>query len=285
MPDNNFRALFNDTENVRWDSMDRVRTRARRRTLGQAATVAGLVAVALVGGGVAVAQTRPDAGAPPAAVPSISVAPSPSVPPPPSVRPSPPPAATDPGDDKGKVPETPDTPGAESKTPPTAVTPAMMLQPEDVGPDYSAKSTKYLSGDWMFEFDASIGLDCRPSKPTGDEISYREAIISNGDGQESVSVFQRTDLFPADGSAERRLSSIRQRTETCKPGGGAGIRIKSEGFAGDEALLVITTFKSGGTGRHVLVRKGDVVTEIAAERSEWSDEEIRVLAAKASDRI
>ena len=92
MPDQAFRSLFNETENIRWDSMNQVRARARRRTVGQAATVAGIVAVALVVGGVAVAQIRQGPVTPPVATPS----PSPSASSAPALPPSTPPSSTPP---------------------------------------------------------------------------------------------------------------------------------------------------------------------------------------------
>ena len=102
MPDPAFRSLSAETEDVRWASVDQIRHRARRRTVGRAATVAGALAVVLVSGGVAVAQVVRDP-APPVATapppvrpaplpPSASVSPSPSAerpapPPPPPTRP------------------------------------------------------------------------------------------------------------------------------------------------------------------------------------------------------
>lgn len=163
MPDPAFRSLFTETENARWEPMSQVRVRARRRTTAQAATVAGIVAVALVSGGVAVAQVRQGPGRPPLATSSPAPA-----------KPSPTPAA--PSVSRSTSPPSTDTPSAP---PAGGVTSAMMLRPQDVGSGYTVVSA--AGGDWTFEFNASA-LDCpRGSKP--DAITERERTLRKGEPQ------------------------------------------------------------------------------------------------------
>ncbi|MFI5496933.1 hypothetical protein [Actinoplanes sp. NPDC051859] len=267
--------------------MDQVRTRARRRTLGQAATVAGLVAVALVGGGVAVAQTRHDAGPPPAAVPSISVAPSASVPPSPSVRPSSSaPAPVQPSRPPARKPSTDPAPPSSEDTPPkvdteppiTKITPAMMLQPEDVGTGYTMGTE--AGGDWTYEFGAS-NLQC-PRTEWRKPIEERGRSF-HGDPAKGASVLQQTRLHEK-GAAARYLASVRSKVAACSPPGGQTVHIAAEGFAGDESLLVVFTQYGGYVAKNILVRKGDVLTEIGSKPSR-SDKASLALAAKAAARF
>jgi hypothetical protein len=263
MPDQAFRALFNETEKIRWDSMNQVRKRARRRTIAQTTAMAGIVALALVSGGVAVAQVRQDPVTPPVTTPSPS--PSQSLSPAPSLSPS---------------PSTSSVPSPPPSVTPSGITAAMMLQPQDVGSGYTAAAGS--EGDWTFEFNASV-LGCpRGTRP--DAVSERGRTLRKGKPQDENFVLQHTARYAA-GSAAQYLDEIRDRVASCSPYRDAqSVRIAAEGFAGDESLLVIFKHEGGSVARNVLVRKGDVLTQIYTKPTR-SDSASRELGRKAAARL
>jgi len=269
MPDQAFRSLFTETERIRWDSMNQVRTRARRRTIGRTAAVAGLVAVALVSGGVAVAQIRQGPATPPVATqspspsPSVSSAPAP----PPSTPSSPPPSAS------------PGTSTETSSPPVTAITPAMMLRPQDVGSGYRVVAN--TDGDWTFEFSAAA-LGC-PRGVTPEPVAERERTLRKGQPQDDTFVIQHTGRYAA-GAAARYLDEIRERVSSCSPAGERSVRVAAEGFAGDEAVLVVFDLEGGYVSKTLLVREGDVLTEIFTKPTR-SDSATRELGRRAADRF
>lgn len=282
MPDPAFRSLFADTENTGWDSMNRIRARARRRTAGQAAAVAGIVAVALVSGGIAVAQVRQGPVTPPVATPSPSTSSAPSRPAPspsaasPAVSASPSTPATAPSSPK---PVPPDAGTGSSSPPVTGITSAMMLRPQDVGSGYTVVTPS--DGDWTFEFSASV-LGCpRGSRP--DPVAERERALRKGAPQDEDFVLQHTGRY-ARGEAARYLDDVRERVSSCPPDGQRSVRVAADGFAGDEAVLVVFDLGDGFLARTVLVRKGDVLTEIFGKPAR-SDSASRALGRKAAARF
>ena len=272
MPDQAFNSLFAETENVRWEPMNQVRVRARRRTAAQAATVAGIVAVALVSGGVAVAQNRQHPVTPPVATPS----PAPSTPstpsPAPSVAPSTPVAPSSPS-------STPPSTTSKSSPPVTGVTSAMMLRPQDAGSGYRVVAAS--EGDWIFEFNAAV-LDCpRGTRP--EPAAERERALRKGEPQDENFVLQHTGRY-APGRAAQYLDGIRERVSSCSPGEGRSVRIAAEGFAGDESVLVVFDHGGGFLAKNVLVRKGDVLTEVYTKPAR-SDAANRELGRRAAARF
>jgi hypothetical protein len=264
--------LFTETENVRWEPMNQVRLRARRRTIGQAAVVAGVVALALVSGGVAVAQGRQSPVTPPAAT-----TPSPSKPPASWSSPSP---STPPSSTGAGIPTSPTTSKpSSSQSSPTGVSSAMMLRPQDVGSGYVVKPG--AGGDWTFEFGA-LALGCRQVATPG-PVAELGRTLRKGQPQDENFVLQRTRRYGPNG-AEVYLMLVRKQVSSCSPDAGRSVRIAAQGFAGDESVLVVFDHGGGQLAKHVLVRKGDVLTEIFSKPGR-SDSASLELGRKAAARI
>jgi len=261
MPEQAFHSLFAETENIRWDSMNQVRARARRRTIGQAAVVAGVVAVALVSGGVAVAQHRQRPVTPPAATAS---------PTPPVSSPSP------------STPSSPSSPSSPSTSTVTDLTSAMMLQPRDVGSGYTVSGGDFtFEFDWTFEFGLSA-LGCpRSARPA--RVTERERELRKGQPQDETFVLQHT-LLSTEAKATKYLADVRTRVSACERASGQSVRIAAQGFAGDDSVLVVFDHGGGNIAKTVLVRKGGVLTEIFSKPGR-SDSASRELGRKAAARL
>jgi hypothetical protein len=268
MPDQAFRSLFTETENVRWDPVNQVQSRARRRTAGQAVVVAGAVVVALVSGGIAVAQVRPEPVTPPVATSSPAT--------PPTRLASPSPSAQSPS----RSPSTPSRTSTKPSPPPvTDITAAMMLRPQDVGSGYTANTAE--NGDWTFEFNASV-LDCpRGTRPEPVDEHWRA--LRKGRPQDENLVAQHLARYSA-GAAARYLDRIRERVSACSPSDERSVRIAAEGFAGDDAVLVVFDHGGGSLAKIVLVREGDLLTEIYSKPVR-SDSACRELGRNAAARF
>jgi hypothetical protein len=263
MPDQAFRNLFAETENIGWETVSQVQKRARRRATARAAALAGIVAVGLVGGGVAVAGgNRGDQ----------SVTPPPSSPAPSSKPPSSKPSS--------KPPSSP--PPRSTGTPPpsiTGITPAMMLRPQDAGSGYAVASG--TDGDWSFEFNASVFGCPRGAKPSPE--SERSRALRKGKPQDETYVLQHTGRYQP-GDAAGYLDEIRSRVSSCDAGAGRSVRIAAQGFAGDESLLVVFDHGGGFRTRTILVREGDILTEIFTKPTR-GDQASRDLGRKAAARF
>ncbi|RSM63970.1 hypothetical protein DMB66_21815 [Actinoplanes sp. ATCC 53533] len=259
MPEQAFHSLFAETENIRWDSMNQVRARARRRTIGQAAVVAGVVAVALVSGGVAVAQHRQPPVTPPAATAS----------------PTPPPSTP-------SSPASPSSPSSPSTSTVTDLTSAMMLQPRDVGSGYTVSGGDFtFDFDWTFEFGLSA-LGCsRSARPA--RVAERERELRKGQPQDETFVLQHT-LLSTEAKVTKYLADVRTRVSACEPASGQSVRIAAQGFAGDDSVLVVFDHGAGNIAKTVLVRKGGVLTEIFSKPGR-SDSASRELGRKAVARL
>jgi hypothetical protein len=266
MPDQAFRNLFAETENVRWETVSQVQKRARRRATARAATVAGIVAVGLVGGGVAVAGgNRGD----------HPVTPPPSSPAPSSPRPS----AAPPSAPPSSPPASPPRSTGTSAPSITGITPAMMLRPQDAGSGYVVASG--TDGDWSFEFNASVFGCPRGSKPSPE--SDRSRALRKGQPQDETYVLQHTGRY-SPGEAAGYLDQIRSRVSSCDAGAGRSVRIAAQGFAGDQSLLVVFDHGGGFLTRTILVREGDVLTEIFTKPTR-GDQASRELGRKAAARL
>ncbi|MBU2664667.1 hypothetical protein KOI35_14280 [Actinoplanes bogorensis] len=268
MPDPLFRRLFAETENTAWESVHRVRSRARRRTSIGIGAVGAVVAIGLVAGGVAIgsAPSAPVAG-PPLPAPSPS-SPSSSPSPLPSGAPSPPPSTAPP-------PSWP--PATPSSTPPADVTPAMMLQPSDVGAGY-VPSAVGTDGDWSAEFTlGAIGClgGSKPEAVTGRVQSLRK-------GPE-VFVLQETTVTTPGGAAAY-LADVTDRVRRCKPAPGQSVRIADTDFAGDESVLLVFHLGAGSDTKIVLAFQDDLLTEIFVKPNP-SDTAIRKLGVRAVARF
>jgi hypothetical protein len=152
----------------------------------------------------------------------------------------------------------------------------MMLRPQDAGSGYTVVSA--AGGDWTFEFNTSA-LDCpRGSKP--DAITERERTLRKGEPQDENLVIQHTGRYAA-GEAARYLDGIRERVSSCSPSQGQSVRIAAQGFAGDESVLVVFDHGGGFLAKILVVRKGDVLTEVYTKPAR-SDAANRELGRKAA---
>jgi hypothetical protein len=156
----------------------------------------------------------------------------------------------------------------------------MMLRPQDVGTGYAVVAVP-KAGDWTFEFNAAA-LDC-PRGSVPDPVAERERKLRKGQPQDENFVNQHTGRYAA-GAAARYLDGIRDRVSACSPPEGRSVRIAAQGFAGDEALLVVFDHGGGFLAKIVLVRKGDVLTEIWSKPSR-TDSASRDLGRKAAARF
>jgi hypothetical protein len=155
----------------------------------------------------------------------------------------------------------------------------MLLRPQDVGSGYTA--TAAGEGDWTFEFNAAV-LDCpRGTRP--EPVAERGRALHKGQPQDDTFVVQHLGRYPA-GQAARYLDRIRERVSACSPDNERSVRVAAEGFAGDEALLVVFDHGGGSLAKLVLVREGDLLTEIYS-KPERSDSASRELGRKAAARF
>lgn len=161
-----------------------------------------------------------------------------------------------------------------SPGPPTGVTAGMMLRPQDVGSGYTAETAS--GGDWTFEFNAAV-LGCRRgARP--DAVAERNRTLRKGRPQAETFVNQETSRY-ADDEAAQYLNEIRSRAQSCAP-----VTVAAQGFAGDESLLVVFDHGGGNLAKIVLVRVGDVLTEIYSKPGR-SDAASRELGRKAAARL
>jgi hypothetical protein len=266
MPDPLFKDLFTETQQLRPPPVTQVQARgrqlARRRRLEVAAAV--LVLAVPVGLGIAVAVSNAQRnGTEPAVV--VSSGPTPTVSPTPA-----PTASSTPASTQSSIKSSPRV---------TGITSAMMLRPSDVGAGYAEVATG--DGDWTFEFNASV-FNC-PSGFDPDPVAERQRDFRKGQPQDENTVIQHTGRYPS-GQAARYLDGIRQRVSSCTPTGSQSVSIAAEGFAGDEAVLVVFDHGGGALSKNVLVRKGDVLTEIWSKQTR-SDSANRELGRNAAARF
>lgn len=150
----------------------------------------------------------------------------------------------------------------------------MMLRPQDVGSGYTAEAAS--GGDWTFEFNAAV-LGCRRgTRP--DALAERNRTLRKGKPQAENFVNQETSRYSGDEAAEY-LSELKSRAASCAP-----VTVAAQGFAGDESLLVVFDHGGGSLAKIVLVRVGDVLTEIYAKPVR-SDAASRELGRKAAARL
>jgi hypothetical protein len=150
----------------------------------------------------------------------------------------------------------------------------MMLRPQDVGSGYTAEAAS--GGDWTFEFNAAV-LGCRRgTRP--DALAERNRTLRKGRPQAENFVNQETSRYSGDEAADY-LNEIKGRVAGC-----AQATVAAQGFAGDESLLVVFDHGGGNLAKIVLVRVGDVLTEIYAKPVR-SDAASRELGRKAAARL
>jgi hypothetical protein len=277
MPDPTFQRLFDDTELLPWAPVQDVRERARRRTVRTrvASTAAVVTAFALLASGIALAGDRgPDRPPPVGREPSASAsasAPAPSTSPPASS----PPSGASPADGPGSGSKG-DDPGL------TTITDATFLQPSDVGSGYSVGDSSDGSGDWTVEFSLSV-LRCGGGQAAlGPSDARRDRLLVRGNPGEEVGVSQYVDRL-GNGDAARYVNQIRTMVNTCEAPDGQSIRVVADDVAGQDSLVIAVDYGGGSTATHVLVRQGDLVTQLAMQ--ERTQAQVVELARKAAQRL
>lgn len=252
-----------------------VRRRGRQRNHRQALTAgAAVLAVAGAGAGVFALPDRPNGPEPLASPSPVPVSPASPSPVSPSAAP---------------------TPSVAPRPTFTAVLPAFLLQPADLGPgSWSKFSPEVFEGPepWYWS-DACPGYDSSdyrslPRQRDVEVIGYRS-------GQDTV--VEVVELY-APGYGAASLADVRALIAFCAaatpPPGTAPNRntIVGTGFAGDESILVKheAWFYQGETiapdpfiSYVAVVRVGDLVATVRAQKG--GEEYIRTLAVKAAARL
>ncbi|WP_327042248.1 hypothetical protein OG400_06065 [Micromonospora ureilytica] len=254
MPDQFFIDIYRDTEHLTWTPTEQVREHGRRRTRRTriAATLAGVVAVALVATG-AVALAGGREGTPTPVLPATG---SPTPTPAPSATPTPsPPKAT-----RTPVvpPSNPSSPSGRSSTGSAnpAIPESAMLQASDV-PSGWRRQAASRDGDSSFAF--STG-GCEPSNhPLYRLKSRAQRGIVFVQGQiapltETVTRYSARD-------AARYLGEVRDRAESCA-GTGAKITVLAEDLADTDSVLVHVEHHDNAVSEYLFVRVGDLTAEL-----------------------
>jgi len=155
----------------------------------------------------------------------------------------------------------------------------MFLQPDDVGSGYRLVSDGQGSGDWTFEFTASV-LGCQQSEVPPSDITRRDRTLSRGTPEAEDALTQYVARYRP-GDAARYLDQVRARVNACKPENGKSIKVGAQRFAGQDALLIEVNYGDGSTTKHVLIRQGDLLSEFFTkpERSSAAAEELGRKAA------
>ncbi|MEH0822001.1 MULTISPECIES: hypothetical protein [unclassified Micromonospora] len=260
MPDPLFADLYRDTEHLSWAPTEQVRRRGRQRTRRTriAASLASVVAVAVVAGGVAALAGGPDAA-------PLPVTPGTGSPTPTSTPTSTP--STTPGPNRSpSAPSRPD--GASSSRPPQtssrpttaaadpAIPTAAMLQNGD-GPAGYRVSGGDIDGDWNLAFSAAGCTRADHPLFRLDARAERGRRLSGGPDR---MVLQRVERLSSR-DADRYLGLVRDRVDSCG-GGSVTLTVVASGFAGEESVLVRARYTSGGESLHLFVRQGDLVSEL-----------------------
>ena len=112
--------------------------------------------------------------------------------------------------------------------------------------------------DWTWEFSAAM-LRCeRPEKYYQD--IEREQRSLEGDGG---SVTQYVARYRS-GDARRYVEQIRNRAAACEVSDGMSVDVVAENLAGDDSLWIQVELGSG-PAEHVIVRRGDTLTEFTVD--------------------
>jgi hypothetical protein len=268
MPDPLFQTLFDETASTTWAPTGEVREQARRRVRRrQFATVAAAVVVAAVIGASAYAVTRPS-GTDPQPGTSTSATPSPT-------------PATGLGTSTPSA-SAPSSPATSTPADPIALVNELFLQPSDVGSGYRVVSSEGGSGDWTFEFSAAA-IRCQKSVSYPNQQARRDWLLIRGAPTDDDGVTQYVARYRP-GDAARYFNLVRSVVAGCSPAAGMSMTIVAQRFAGQDALLVEVNYGAGNTARHILVRQGDLVTQIYAKKDR-SQAESQNLGKKAATRL
>ncbi|MEU4526686.1 hypothetical protein AB0F49_00500 [Micromonospora ureilytica] len=279
MPDQFFTDIYRDTEHLTWTPTEQVREHGRRRTRRTriAATLAGVVAVAVVATG-AVALAGGQDGAPTPILPATG---SPTPTPSPSPTPSPAPSST---------PSTRNTPGAPPSSPSTtsgqptkgptspAIPAQALLRASDLPSGYRAGGSDLLDGEWSFGYIVSTACAATPGR-SPQERAQRSAGFSKPGAS---SVIERVGRYSLEGAKATMTFWARTVTQ-CQPEDERySLSTVDSGFAGDSSLLI----RSDGPSLvdyTLFVRQGDLVAEIRL--GNLTESEARRVAQRAADRL
>jgi len=267
MPDPLFADLYRETEHLTWAPTEQVRRCARQRTRRTriVASLAGVVAVAVVATGAAALADRPDGPAP---ISPVTGTPTPS-----SV-PSPSPTT-------GATPsDAPPTTTGEQPSSPTidpAIPAAATLQLADL-PNGFRLTGSDLDGDWSLE---SVTIYCRNESPsiTPGEVARRGAVFDSP----TANITQRVTRHSGSNAATS-MDRVRKLVTGCVPHReGDSLSILAEGLGGDESLLVGSVIE-GRQNRWLFVRQNDLVAQVWLD-SETTPAEARRYTQPVADRL
>ncbi|MFI5851677.1 hypothetical protein ACIA8B_27820 [Micromonospora chalcea] len=276
MPDPIFSDLYQDTEDLIWAPTEQVRRRGRQRARRTqlAAGLAAAVAVAVVATGVVLA--RPDAAPPP--VPPATVEP-PTPTPTPSSTPSAEPSASGtptPSRTTGQPSGT--TGGGSTSRPPSRTIPAAAtLQLADLPAGFRMSTD--TDGDWSLETVSMLCANPAPSLEVG-QVAIREVALRGGSGD---SILQRITRHSGTSAAEV-MRRVRRLATDCEPNRpGDSVSILADSLGGDDGLLVGSE-SEGTPARWLVVRQGDLVTQLFVDR-QTTPTEARRLARSVANRL
>ncbi|MET8089524.1 hypothetical protein [Micromonospora sp. NPDC005220] len=273
MPDQFFTDIYRDTEHLTWAPTEQVRKRGRSRTRRTriAATLAGVVAVAVVATGAVALAGGQDAAPTPVlpATGSLTPTPAPSATP----TPSPPKATRTPVAPPSSPSSSSDRSPAGSTDP--AIPESAMLQASDVPSDWRRQAAG-RDGDSSFAFSAGA---CEPANhPLYLLKSRAERGIVFVQGHiapltETVTRYSARD-------AARYLGAVRDRAGSC---GGTEVKITvlAEDLAGTDSALVRVEHHDNAVSHYLFVRVGDLTAELwVADRAAATE-----YAPKVAERL
>ncbi|MEU7849995.1 hypothetical protein AB0B69_21545 [Micromonospora parva] len=275
MPDQFFADIYRDTEHLTWAPTEQVRERGRRRTRQTriAATLAGVVAVAVVATG-AVALAGGQEEAPTPVLPATG-SPTPTPTPSATSAPPPPTTSTTPAAPPSTPSRTSDRPSAGTTDP--AVPAAAMLRLSDLPTGFTMTEGD-VDGDWSVE---SVSIYCRelPSRTSHGRIAQRTVSYDSP----TTGMVQRVVRYSG-GNAARDVDRIRAMFTGCVTGSTSSLSVLVDGLgAGDESLLVGSDIE-GVPSRWLVVRQGDLVAQLTMDMNS-GPEDARQYARRVAQRL
>ncbi|WP_422772842.1 hypothetical protein ACN28C_07600 [Plantactinospora sp. WMMC1484] len=280
MPDHLFQNLYRDTEGLRWATADQVRERGRKRARRQAVTGVVVVIALVIAGSAGVVTALAGSATPPDRSDVVATPPSTTSPATPSPSAAPPSGTPSAGPSTTAGRNSSTAPSGGSGTPSDAdrtgggteggvrVPGAVMLQVSDLPPGYRVYVPEF-EGDWQLNFFSFL---CDDWSANGPALAYRERYFRSA----PLGMQQRTERHGQTAASEY-ISRLRASVRGCPE---AGLEIADEDFAGDDSMFVVLDDAHGW----IIVRRGDLVTEIAVDVTS-DGAQVRRLAGRAATRL
>jgi hypothetical protein len=249
MPEPMFERLYREATKMNWQPTEVIQRQGRRRAVRQRVALAAgaFAAVVLVATTAAVLSGR------------LTVAP------------------IDPG--HTTPPSTQVTTSAPAPVPVTTVPVDAMLQPADTG--IATVDDEPRGEDWVIEI---AGVGYCPTKPPYVDVTPVSTRSRSFSDTEEHYVLQTVAAFPA-GDAERKFAWLRGAVLACASytsDVAMTVKVLAESFAGDASMLVEVS-SSKGRFQHLLVREGNLLTEVEANPPDQTGS--TVLGQRAAEHL